>query len=115
MNKRFGCFFLPNQLKFFHVASDSTEKHCPAFFLPVLAYFNCKKRCMPKMLWPFFVKTGNKKNLLSSLFSKISGARDYSYRNTPQHKNMLSSLEQIGLQSTLSKTETFGTSTSCPS
>ena len=34
---------------------------------------------MQKMHWPFFVKIGNKRNLFSSLFSKISGAGDYSY------------------------------------
>ena len=40
----------------------------------------CKKKCMQKMRWPFFVKIGNKRNVLSSLFSKISRAGDYSYQ-----------------------------------
>ena len=72
----FLLFFLPNQLKFFHVASDSTEKHCPAFFfLPVLAYFARKNVCKIKIK----IKIGNKRNVLSSLFSKISRAGDYSY------------------------------------
>ena len=55
------------------------QKNLALHFFASFSLF-CKKKCMQKMRWPFFVKIGNKRNVLSSLFSKISRAGDYSYQ-----------------------------------
>ena len=42
-----GVFFPSKSAVFLHVASDSIEKHCTAFFLPVSTYFERKSVGQP--------------------------------------------------------------------
>ena len=60
-------FFTSKSAEFLHVASDSLEKHCPAFFFARLSFFCKKKRIQKTCRQPlhFFVRIANKRNLLT--------------------------------------------------
>ena len=75
----FWMFFSSKSAKNFSMWPLIQQKNLALYFFATFSLF-CKKKCMQKMRWPFFVQIGNKRNLLSSSFSKISRAGDYSYQ-----------------------------------
>ena len=56
-------FFSSKSAEFLHVASDSLEKHGPAFFFTRLSFFCKKKRMQKTCRQPlhFFVRIANKR------------------------------------------------------
>ena len=63
--------------------SDSLEKYCPALFFTSFSLFY-RKRHMQKTHWHplhFFVRIWNKRNLLSSLLSKINSMGNFDMNN----------------------------------